>query len=864
MRRALIPAILIFAFASPAAAQGERTVKRIEFEGLRLHSADEILRKMEIREGKPWSDAVFDSDRRRLYGTGWFSRFEKSPRCIFEGPDAVVLVVEVLENDVVREIRFNGNRQFNDEEISENSHLKAGEYFSEFRMSMDANRIRDRYLEEGYAFVKVDTARSAGEKGVVATFTIREGPRARVRGVELHGLRQLTRSKARRVVSATAGTFLGNLFSPPVYKAQELARDVERLARYAQSEGYLDARVYLKELEWNEDRTRVTAHVQVEEGIQYIVDSMEIEGNRIIATEELMRGLLALPGEPCALKNVERDEDALIGKYRDAAYVDADVQLRQTVLGDRPGRVKLVWRIREGEKVYVSRIDFFGNSRTREKVLRRQMRLFPGDELNVGLLNQSMNRLKGLGYFEAPGREMLYRSWIPARDPDGIIVVECLPGEEKNVRDLFIHVQEGRTGNFQFGGTYSDAAGVSGFLRVTQRNFDLIDLPGSLAELFTGEAFAGGGQIMSINLQPGNRRSLYSVSFTEPWFLNLPMSLSLSGSSYDRDRRFYRDRRITGSAGLSWHWEPPPMPRLDFAEGVVGTPAPTSLFTSLLHGFVSIFEHIPVYSLIDDLAIRQNSIARFWQRGWFVGADYSFSRIQISEIDHDAPSDVFDVEGLSYLSAVSLRVGFEHVDNPGMPSRGVISEVSYRHAGYPLGGDWDFWRYDFVNRSFTTLFVSKTGGKTVFSTEIRGAFAQEHYYTEEVPIFERLYLGGTGSFRGFETTTISPKDRDEPIGGNVLAFAGAEVSFPLVRLENGPGYLDFLRGVVFTDWGTVVESGHDFGHFRWSVGFGFRINVLGLLSGGMQAPVSVDFGFPLKMQEDDERQTVHVGFDFGF
>ncbi|MCE9580906.1 MAG: outer membrane protein assembly factor BamA [Planctomycetes bacterium] len=846
-------AAIIFAFvASAAFAQAPPDVQRIEVEGLRIHTADEVRLKMETHVGRPFSRETLDRDIRRLFATGWFADVRRSERSIETGPGAAVVVLEVLENDVLREIRYVGNRHFDDSEVSAGAILKTGEYFAPWKVKLDADRIRDKYLEDGYAWVKITPTESSTGRGATVTFTVREGPRVHVGSIEFHGNVGLSDSELGKAMQSK-DTTIWNILSRPDFKAAQLDDDLKSLVGFARGEGYLDAKVFTRELVWTPDKKGVDIHIQIEEGIRYVVDGVEIQGARLFSVNDLYKNLRVRPGEPFALRNLDRDEQYIVDRYRERAYIDVDASPVPRYLAER-GHVKLTWKITEGEKVYVGRIDFVGNHRTKEKVLRREMLLLPGEEFNKILLDVAMDRLKGLHYFEPTNPQLYGRAWGPVRDPE--IVVEVLPGQEKDERDLLIHVQEGRTGNLQFGGTYSDAGGIAGKLAVTQNNFDLFDLPKSLTELFTGEAFAGAGQIARIDLQPGLRRSRYEASFTEPWVLDYPISMTLAGTYYDENFFFYRERRVGGSIDFGHRWDEfvPILPgKLD--EEITHT-----FFGHILQGISYAAVHIPAYFFFDDHVVHGYSVAGFWKRDYAIAVGYRFARINILDIGLTAPNDVFAVAGINYLSSVTFHASVDRRNSRVFPSQGFVSNVSYEYAGYPFGGDFDFWKIGYRHQAFSTLWTRKDGGKIIFETDLRGGFAQEHYYSENLPIFERYYAGGD-TLRGLEYRTVSPKERGNPIGGNIQVLASAEVTFPIIRPELFGRDVDVLRGAFFTDWGTVVAHTRDFGDFRWSVGFGVRLQIP---LGPQIIPVTVDFGFPLRKQEDDRRQTVHIGFDFGF
>ncbi|MBI5367526.1 MAG: outer membrane protein assembly factor, partial [Planctomycetes bacterium] len=307
------------------------------------------------------------------------------------------------------------------------------------------------------------------------------------------------------------------------------------------------------------------------------------------------------------------------------------------------------------------------------------------------------------------------------------------------------------------------------------------------------------GQFFRISAQPGAARSRYGIDFREPWFFGEPIGFSVSAFYFSKRRFFFDEERFGGTVG-----------------------------------FDKRFDDIP---------------------GFTVGVNFRGERIQIGNIDSDAPEAAFTVAGGSNLIALEPWAEWDLRDSAIFPSEGHDVRLTTTAAG--LGGDYYFLRADLVLEKFWTMYKTETDGKHVLALVGRGGISGPYGPSNEVPIFERYFAGGTGSARGFQFRTISPKDEfGNELGGNALLSATAEYSMPIYRTEVRGRELDILRGAVWLDAANVETNWQQFEprHFRISAGFGVRFQVPQL----GQVPIAIDIGFPLKKEEGDETQLVQL------
>ena len=359
----------------------------------------------------------------------------------------------------------------------------------------------------------------------------------------------------------------------------------------------------------------------------------------------------------------------------------------------------------------------------------------------------------------------------------GSVQIGTLPTEEENVRDILVRVDETETGNLIFGAGVSSNSGVVGNISFVQRNFDITDWPRSNEELWRGEAFRGAGQLFQIVLEPGTKLQRYRVDFREPHLADSDISLSLSGFFFQRERDSYDERRIGGNVGFG----------KEIRED--------------LHAFLNL----------------------------------RVEGINISDVDADAPDDVWDVDGSSALTSAEVGLLKDTTDSIFFPTEGYRLRGAVEQAG-ALGGDYTFTKFDVDARRYWTVTRDVLDRRSVLS--VRGHMG---FIASDAPIFERFYAGGQGSIRGFEFRGVGPRERDTAIGGDFLALASTEYSFPLFEKN--------LTGVFFLDTGTV-EKKFELTTWRASVGFGIRFTVpfFG------PVPFAFDIAVPIAKDEDDETQ----------
>jgi outer membrane protein insertion porin family len=366
-------------------------------------------------------------------------------------------------------------------------------------------------------------------------------------------------------------------------------------------------------------------------------------------------------------------------------------------------------------------------------------------------------------------------------------------GSSPSQKHLVVNIEEETAGRLMLGFGVTSGFGIIGNFRIIKQNFDFLDWPDSFYDI--PESFTGAGQTLDLRAEPGTQRSLYRFSFTEPYIFNTRNALTLSASRLTILRNDYDEDRSTFSPRLA-------------------------------HAFD-------------------------FDRDLVLALSYRIEEVEISDLEADAPADAFAVRGFTTVSAASVglrhdKVLYEYMEGA---YEGVANVLSFEYGGGALGGDVDFYKPEVANEFYYPLYTSGRGPAAlhhVVSIVNRFGIIEPHSGADPIPIFERVFLGGANTVRGFDFRGLGPHDGNDPIGGTAWLWGNVEYSFPIL--------LRFLRGVVFFDYANLSEDidSFDFSEMRYSVGGGLRLT---FPLPGNPIPIGLYLGFPIKKEDEDETKT---------
>lgn len=524
------------AVEKPAETEQPRIIREISIVGLVKLNPEVVMAKMQSRKGNIFSEKLFDADMRRLAESGLFLKVNWVPEFL---PDGIKITINVQETANVQEIRLEGLKEFSAGQIEKDLKLRVNGPLDSASLKIDENFIRQKYKDQGYHFVEVITKVTDGLSGKIVAFVVHEGPRVTVSDVSIKGnaayppYRALLLFPKNRILGLMA-TQKHHWYSSGPFQETELNLDLERIKNFYRNEGWLDVKAFVENLDFNETRENVAVTVRVEEGIQYHVRSISITGNTIVSLVEINSKIRIKPQQAYRVETINKDTNMIKILYGKLGYIECDVDPRKTTTSD--GLVDLVYVIYERSPFSLDLVNISGNTKTREKVIRREMLINPGDKMDYGELRTSLDRIGSTRYFS------------------NLFPPEIEPGAKPGTKNISIKVEEAPTGSVSVGGGYSTNNGFGGVLQYNQTNFDISRTPRSFGDFFTGNSFAGGGQSLQLYWQPGFTTTQSGIRFSEPYLLNKPVEMSVSYSAYERGWLEYNEERDSGSLTFAYRF----------------------------------------------------------------------------------------------------------------------------------------------------------------------------------------------------------------------------------------------------------------------------------------------------------------------
>ena len=616
---------------------------------------------------------------------------------------------------------------------------------------------------------------------------------------------------------------------------------------------------------------------QIIEGPRVRIKEIEFVGNEAFPAEQLEAQLKTKPWVFLFRKG-ELDEDLLVEDvatvdrfYKDRGYVDVRVDRRIELSNDQR-EAKIVFVVSEGRQYRLRDVVIKGEQGAPPRVMTREQVgnlaiIQRGDPFQRNLIEKTKQAIEQayqvMGFIDArvadnwvrvgeepevdlllsireggsfstglvdvqgnyvtrdkvirrlvrfqPGRPMdgreikntatrLERSGL-FRDPR--VTPQAPDEEDKEVRDILVDIKEKQTGSVNFGVGAGTDSGLFGEISLKQQNFDLADYPRSADEFFGGRAFRGAGQTFNLSIAPGIEVSNYNVSIGDPHLMDSDWGGN-AGINYRT--RFYdqwKEERATAIFGIS------------------------------------------------------TRIGDFWS----FSANPRMEMVTLTDFDSSTPVEVWEQRGPSYNSAIMAQLTRTEVDNPQRPGRGSQIEMQAGYHG-AFGGDYYYPQVGVNLTQFFTTYEDFLGRKQILRLRTQCSYI----FSDNAPVYERWYLGGR-TLRGFAFRTVSPKSNqsigdnppstfysnpsNNPIGGNFLFFAGAQYEVPVIG--------EFLAVVAFVDSGTVNNDGW-LSEYRVGAGLGTRIYIPQF----GQAPIALDFAFPVMKQQNDEEQIFSFTIDLPF
>ena len=757
----IIPALVLALFHQYALALDSFVIKDIRVEGLQRTEPGTIFNYLPVEVGDTMDDAKATRAIKSLYGTGFF----KDVRIEADGD---VLLVTVQERSAIATIAFSGNRSFPSDKMLEGLKqigISEGLIFDKSELDRAEQEIKRQYLSTGKYGATVKTVVSPLERNRVAVrFEIEEGKVAKIRDINIVGNEDFTMDELRTEFLLTTPNWMSWWNKDDQYSKQKLTADLETLKSFYLNQGYLEFAVDSTQVAISPDKQDIFITVNVTEGEKYTISDVKLAGDLKLPETELQELVKFKKGDTFNRQMITETSQAISDKLSNEGYAFANVNAVPDINKEEL-TAAFTFFVDPGRRVYVRRINLTGNTRTKDSALRREMRQLESSWYAGDKIKRSKERLDRTQFFDSVDIE------TPA-----------VPGNTDQV-DLNINVAEKSTGSVQFGAGLSSNEGVVLGFNVSQQNF------------------LGTGNRVNAQLNTSKLNTIYSLSYTDPYFTPDGISRGFDIYRRDVDTNTNMTSNIgtyqSSSYGLGVRFGLPLTERSSFNIGFTGD--------------------------ITSIDLQANSPVQYKD---FCG----------------------NTSGCD-ANSIQVRAGwtYDSRDNLLFPNRGVLQRLN-AEVSVP-GLNLEYYKLEYQHAWYKDVFKNVT---FMLNGELGYADSSG---TGRYPFFKNFFVGGVNSVRGFENGTVGPRNidpatgNDFSVGGSTKVVGNAEVFVPVPLIKDSSQF----RLSAFFDAGRAGES-ISFDELRYSTGVGVSwFSPFG--------PLKIVFAQPLNEKQGDNTQMLQ--FQFG-
>ncbi|CAJ0781359.1 Outer membrane protein assembly factor BamA [Ralstonia psammae] len=724
-------------------------VKDIRVEGVQRVEPGTVFGYLPVKVGETFTDEKGAESIRALYNTGFF----KDVQIRSEGN---VLVVRVEERPAISQLEFIGFKEFDKEALRRTLRgvgVAEARYYDRSLIDRAEQEIKRQYVSRGYYAAEVTTTVTPVDANRVSiTFTVDEGPTAKIRQINIVGNKAFKEGDLRDEMQLSTPNWLSWYTKNDLYSKQKLTADLEALRSFYLDRGYLEFAIESTQVSITPDKKDIYLTLNIHEGEQYKVSDIKLTGELLGKQAEMEKLIKLKQGDvfsSAKLSSTTKSITDLLGTYGYAfATINPQPQINQS---DRTVALTLV--VDPGRRVYVRRVNVVGNSKTRDEVVRREMRQMEASWFDGEKLQLSQNRVNRTGYFT-----------------DANITTEDVPGTTDQV-DVNVNVTEKPTGQINLGVGFSST--------------DKLVLSAGIRQ----DNVFGSGTSLGLDVNTSKSNRTIAVTQFDPYFT--VDGISRSTELYYRT---YRPLYYTGDQDY----------RVVQQGGNVKFGVPFSETDTVFFGIG--YERTTIDVTTNTPLAYQNYVAKN------------------GRITNNFP--------------ITIGWSKDQRDSALVPTRGRYQQANLEF-GIP-GGDLQYFRAYYQHQYFYPLSKSFT---MAFNNEIGYGHG---YGGKDFPVFKNYYAGGIGSVRGYETSTLGPRDANGVAIGGASKFVGnVEFIFPLP----GSGVDRTVRLFTFFDYGNVFAEGQPYklGDMRYSTGFGLSwLSPIG--------PLKISMGFPIKRKTEDQTQ----------
>jgi len=754
MKRKLLAGLVLALFFSGAKAFEPFVVKDIRVEGIQRTEAGTVFSYMPVKVGDIMTDGKAAATVKALYGTGFF----KDVR--LEG-ESGVLVVVLEERPAIAKIDITGNKEFETDILKKGLKeigLAEGRIFDRALLEKAEQELKRQYLTRGrYAIVVTTTVTPLDRNRVSATFNIVEGDAAKIREINLVGAQAFRETELLDQFQLRTPGWLTWYTKTDQYSRQKLSADLEALRSFYLNRGYLEFNIESTQVSITPDKQDIYITVSFTEGEKYTVSQIKLAGPLIVPEEELRKLINLKSGEVFSREKLTQSTKAIGDRLGNEGFAFANANASPE-LDKEKREVAFTIYIDPGRKVYVRHINVTGNNRSRDEVIRRQVRQMESAWYDASKIQLSKQRLDRLAYFSDVGIE------TPA-----------VPGTSDQV-DVDFKVTEKPTGAITLGAGFSSAEGLV--------------LSGSISQ----QNIFGSGNTVVAQLSTARVSKVVALSFTDPFY-------TVDGVSRGFD--FYKRSINPTSLGVGSY-------QTSTIGGGIRWGVPVSEVDTINYGLGIESTKISVY---------QDSPQRY------IDYVYNFG---------DANTSLLGTIGWARDSR----------DSAFYPTKGTVQRA-FAEIGLP-GGSPQYYKLTYQHQQYFPLtrdFTLMLNGDLGYGNGLKG---------RPLPFFKNFYAGGVNSVRGYETSSLGPRDSNNEILGGVFRVIGnAELYLPLPGL----GLDRSVRLGAFLDGGNVYGPGDVFAFdtLRFSTG-------LSVTWFSPVGPMKISLGYPLNSKPDDRVQRFQFVF----
>ncbi|MGY5393784.1 outer membrane protein assembly factor BamA [Acinetobacter tandoii] len=813
-----MPLALVSAMAAvqQVYAADEFIVRDIKIDGLVRLTPANVYTMLPVHSGDRVDDQAISNSIRALYASGMFDDIKASKQ-------GDTLVFTVVERPLISKIELKGNKLIPKEALEEGLKkmgLAEGEVLKKSTLQTVESELEQQYVQQGRydADVKVTTTAKPNNR-VDLLLEFNEGKAAKVVDINVIGNTVFSDSDIQQAFAVKESSWSSIVSRNDRYAREKMAASLEALRALYLNAGYINFDITNSSLNLSEDKKRIFIEVSVNEGEQFKFGETKFLGDALYKPEELKAMQIYKDGATYSQEKVNAVKQLLLRKYGNAGYYYAEVNVVPQI-NNETRVVDLNYYINPGQQVTVRRINFTGNTKTSDEVLRREMRQMEGALASNEKIDLSKVRLERTGYFKTVDIK-------PTRIPN-------MPDQV----DLNVNVEEQHSGTSTLAVGYSQSGGVTFQAGLSQTNF------------------MGTGNSVAIDLSRSETQDYYNLSVTDPYFTidGVRRGYNMYYRKTKLDSDYNVNNYVTDSLGGGINFGYPIDENQSISAGlnIDSTEVTTGPYVStyvrdylMAHG--GKVKNTATYCLVD---LTEDN-------------DYTCPDESVS----DPYNSEFTGDFLTYN--FTLGWSYNTLNRPQFPTSGQSHRVNAEIA-LP-GSDVEYQKITYDAQAFLPLgkdFVLRGYGKLG--------------YGNDLPFYKNFYAGGYGSVRGYDNSTLGPKydgvyytetgqtdPSPEEVGGNALVQFGTELALPLpfkgdwtrqvrpVLFAEGAQVFDTQCDVFTTDAAKQTckdEYGFDLGNMRYSVGVGFTwITMIG--------PLSLSYAFPLNDKPGDE--TKEIQFEIG-